>query len=1259
MPQLKDFCLPPRFLYTDRRMGAQSTSAAPRMLILLSALAPAAALAVTLAGCGDAILCDSSPLVVIQAPTAAITVDGDPVAPGVQTDVRVRSTLLPEDGLELVVLDAAGAEVATLRMPAGAGGSTVFPGVTLPSPRATLRATGRSACGLADDEVEIEVVAGSGCDLQIQPSPQAVTGYPVGVLAAAIDPDPAPGFQAQLAVATRAGWTVELYGDTGQGEQPRGIGLADAMGLVRFPQTLADGTVAFRAVCRGAGGEVLPSLAASAVVDTTPPSCDFTRPLPGSTITPAHDADGDLGNGVQLALEAQIDGGDAAGEPVSLTITSDAGSETVTMTPVDAGGASTADVTLDPAATPATFQLALAARDRAGNLCTRTRPYDVVYDGCAIEVVAPTAPVTADADGVAGNGSQVDIQLEVEPACIGQTVTSTCGLSSPTGVVPASGPLTLRAALCGSSPCEAQATCTFRVSSPAGVETQTSAVIAFDDQGPAVSVEIAEPQLACGAQITPASDIDPATAGVQIAARVVAADAIDRTLELTNTAGTATVPAPATGTVTITVAPGLNLLTGSAQDSLGNTGTSPTCTIALADIAVAVDPPADDGVLGRADGTVSGGALTFPLCGTLDRPGASVAIRIDGGAPLPATVTGTTWCRTVTLAEADHAVSVLATQGLSFGNAALPLHVDLTPPDPIAAYEGTVPTRQRVGLTWTAPADAGAAAAAYVVKWSTAPLTEANFETAGTVLPAGAPRSPGAAETVELFPARMGTPYWLGVAAVDRAGNRTPPAIAGPITPAFDQLGPLFGPNPGLGNLAMGAAIAHGRFNDDDYDDLAIAAPTQHAGGLLLAGAVYVYLGGPAGIASSPSLTVVGGAAGARAGSGLAAVPWSRPDRDDLVIGAPGADGGAGRLYVLAGGAGFPTGTIAAGTAALQIGVHATAGGWFAGGNLGGAAVAADVDGDGVRDLVASATNGGGAGGIVIFYGGTITASLLLSDTDTSGFDAAIVEYLPDPIAPLGRRLGTYLHAVGPTAGPLDPDDDLVVAYEDDVNSAGESLYILRGNGERPSGPLTQRAFIPGRDVRIDLVTSYSNTELGAQAVSIGDLDGDGASDLAIAAFRNLSGAGQVLVIDGDTVGTGGVAKTNQPGVVLTTIQGTPGMRLGAVLAAGDARSGSDVDGDGVADLLVGGAVDNVARLFVWFGGTLPLGATTPATAAASIVGPSVFGFNYARPHGPAGVARWAGDLNGDGLDDLCFSSPYDNATGLDGAFAVLLDGAP
>ncbi len=1220
---------------------------APRILILLSALGVTA--------CGDAILCDSTPLVVIQSPSETVTVDGDSAAAGVQTDVRVRSSLLASDGIELIVLDETGAEVMTYRQPAGSGGSTVFAGVTIPGTRARLQAIGRSTCGYAEDEVEVEVVAGSGCDLQLTPVPQPMGGHVVGVLNAAADPDPGtPGFQAEVAVTTRGGWTVELFANAGQGEQSIGQGMADAMGIARFPQALGDGPVSFRAVCRG-GGDVVPSPTTSALVDTTPPTCDFAHPLPGSSITPSHDEDGDLGNGVQLTLEALIGGGDASGEPVQLTVTSTTGSTMVPMTPVDGQGRSTAMVTLDPPSAPVTFLLALAARDRAGNPCTIERPYDVVYDGCSIEVIAPTAPVTVDADGVAANGSQVEIQLAVDPLCVGRVVTSTCGANSPGDVVPPTGPLTLRADICGTSPCETQAMCTFQVSSPAGVQTQTSALIEFDDRGPAVVVEVVDPPLACGAQITPAADVDPVAAGVQLTARVTAAGAMGHVLELTSTGGTTSTPAP--GDVTITVDPGLNLLTGAAFDALGNRGQSLTCTIALADMAVAVAPPATSGLLGRNDGTVAGSSLTFQLCGTVDRLGAAVAVRVDDGPPLPAVVAGQDFCRTLTLHEGQHAVVITATKGTSFGNAAIPLRVDLTPPDAVTAFTGTVPTRRKIGLSWTAPADGGAPVARYVAKVSTTPLTDESFDTEGTVIATGTPRAPGSAEAVE-HPGRMGTPYWLGVASVDPAGNRAPAAIVGPITPALDRLGPVGAPNAQLGNLSLGAAIAHGRFNDDELDDVAIAAPTQDAAGLPQAGAVYVYLGTPSGISTTPSLTLLG-AAGSLTGAGLAAVQWSSAGRDDLVIGAPGADGGAGRVFVFAGGAGFPSGVATAASAALQVRASTTAPGWFANGNLGATVVAADVDGDGVRDLVASAPRGGGTGGIVILYGGTVTSSVALSSTDTSGFGSAIVEYLPDPLAQPGRGFGTYLHAVGPTRGPLDADDDLVVAYEDDVDSSGESLYVIRGNGTRPTAPLTLRAFVTGRDVRVDLVTVYKITEFGAQAVTIADHNGDGASDLAISAYRNLNGAGQVLVIDGDAIGNSGVATTTQPGVVLTTIQGASGTRLGAVIVADDGRSDIDLDGDEQGDLLIGALSGNIGHLYVWYGGTLPSGTTSVATAGAVIPGPAVFAFNSARPHGPSSQGRWVGDLNGDGLDDVCWASPYDNATSLDGAFVILSDGLP
>jgi hypothetical protein len=1231
-------------------MIRSAPAAAPRLLILLSAIG--------LAGCGDAILCDSSPLVVIQAPASAITIDGDSAAAGIQTDVRVRSTLLPTDELELTVLDGAGAEVATVRQPAGEGGTTVFAGVTVPGPRATLRATARSACGFAEDAIDVDVVAGTGCELALTPAPQAMPAYPIGVLNAALDPDPTPGFQAQLAITTRPGFLVEIYANMGQGEQLLAEGLADAMGIARSPLTLVDGPASLRAVCRGARGEILPSSALSVQVDVTPPSCDFRSPAPGTSITPDLDQDGDPTNGVQLAVEAYVGGGDAAGEPVQLTVTTLEGSSVVQLTPVDAQGLSTGAVTLAPPSPmmPAPFELEIATQDRAGNPCVTTRPYEVVYDGCPIQVLGPTATVTADADGNAANGSQVDVQLDVAPLCAGRTVTSTCGLNSPQGVVPSSGPLTLRVDLCGSSPCETSAACTFRVASAAGVQTQASATIAFDDQGPTVGVQVVQPQLACGGQIAPADDADPATPGVQLVARVTAPGGVSPTLELTNIGGTTTLPAA--GDVAVTVAPGLNLLTGEAFDALGNRGRSAACTIALADMAVAVAPPAADGFVGRADGTVSGSTLAFRLAGTVDRTGAAVTARVDGGAAVPATVSGTTWFVDLSLAEAPHAVVVTATKGTSFGRAALPLAVDLTPPPAVGAPGGSAPTRQRVALAWTAPDDGGGPAAAYVVKWSTAAMTDAGFDAQGTAIPTGAPRAPGSLETAELSPARTGTPYWLGVAAVDRAGNRSPAAIVGPITPAFDQLGPFVSARAGSdGQLSLGAAIAHGRFNDDEFDDLAIAAPTQSPHGIAQAGVVYVYFGRPTGIAAAPDLTIEGGAAGALTGAGLAAVRWQSATHDDLVIGAPGADGGAGRLFVLAGGAGFPTGTVAAASAALQIGVNAAAPGWFAGGGLGAAAVAADVDGDGVRDLVASAIRGGGgSGGIVIFYGGTVTGSLALSDTDPSGLGGAVVQYMPDPLALTGRKLGTYLHAVEPTGGPLDIDDDLVVGYEDS-SSTTDSVYVLRGNGTRPAAGLSPRPFTPGRDVRLDLTTVYGSTEFGAQAVTIADHNGDGAADLVISAYKDLNGGGQVYVIDGDTIGTSGVARLTDPGVVLTTIRGASGMRLGAVLVAHDELSDDDVDGDGRRDLMVGGVEGLVAYLYVWFGGTLPRGLTSVATAGTKIRGPSTFQLSSARPQGPAGQGLWAGDLNGDGLDDVCWASPYDNATMLDGSFAVLLDG--
>ncbi len=127
-----------------------------------------------------------------------------------------------------------------------------------------------------------------------------------------------------------------------------------------------------------------------------------------------------------------------------------------------------------------------------------------------------------------------------------------------------------------------------------------------------------QPQVACGSLITAANDVDPGTAGVQIVARVISPGGLSPFAHgHQRQAGPTAVQA--SSDVTITVEPGQNFLSGSAVDAYGNHGQSDSCTISLADITVAVAAPADDGFVGRGDGTVSGGMLTFPLCGTVDR----------------------------------------------------------------------------------------------------------------------------------------------------------------------------------------------------------------------------------------------------------------------------------------------------------------------------------------------------------------------------------------------------------------------------------------------------------------------------------------------------------------------------------------------------------------------------------------------------------------------------------------------------------------
>jgi hypothetical protein len=79
--------------------------------------------------------------------TTWISGDVDDFAAGVQTNVDVESSLLAGDRVTLEVLDESGASLATMSRTVDAGGGARFEFVTLPAPRAVLRASGHGVCG--------------------------------------------------------------------------------------------------------------------------------------------------------------------------------------------------------------------------------------------------------------------------------------------------------------------------------------------------------------------------------------------------------------------------------------------------------------------------------------------------------------------------------------------------------------------------------------------------------------------------------------------------------------------------------------------------------------------------------------------------------------------------------------------------------------------------------------------------------------------------------------------------------------------------------------------------------------------------------------------------------------------------------------------------------------------------------------------------------------------------------------------------------
>src|SRR5690242_14058941 len=167
-----------------------------------------------------------------------------------------------------------------------------------------------------------------------------------------------------------------------------------------------------------------------------------------------------------------------------------------------------------------------------------------------------------------------------------------------------------------------------------------------------------------------------------------------------------------------------------------------------------------------------------------------------------------------------------------------------------------------------------------------------------------------------------------------------------------------------------------------------------------------------------------------------------------------------------------------------------------------------------------------------------------------------------------------------------------------------------------------------------------SNDMLGLSVAGAGDVNGDGYADIIVGADHNDAGgtdAGRAYVV------FGGPGPTRLPNWVLTGGSGG-GLFGNSVAGAGD------VNGDGYADVIVGAPQaggSNRGAAYVFFGG--PAADAIPDLALSGEQANDRFG---------ASVAG-AGDVNGDGYDDVIVGAPLNDSAGSNSGRAYIFYGGP